>query len=279
MSRYPALVRRVLPPAVYDWLRRYLGAHRNVRFVGRYARWDDAVARCPGVDMEPASMVEAVVRATRRVEAGEAAWERDSVTFEVIDYSWPLLAALMRASADRGGLRVVDFGGSLGTTYRQHRRFLDSLPQGTSWNVVEQPPLVEAGMREFQTETLSFHHDIAAAAAGGVDAILFAGVLLYFDDPDLVLAQASRTSARYLILDRTPLHEGDKDYATVEVVPARIYKAVLPCRVFSRQRLNARLSPQWRLVTTWPCSDHPDLPAGQWEGALYERATPLPGHD
>jgi putative methyltransferase (TIGR04325 family) len=274
MSRFPALARRALPPAVYDWLRRHLAGHRNVRFVGRYARWDDAVARCPGMDTEPDSMVDAVVRATRMVESGAAAWERDSVTFEVVDYSWPLLAALMRVSADRGGLRVVDFGGSLGSTYRQHRSFLDGLPHGVYWNVVEQPRLVEAGVREFRTETLSFHHDIAAAAVGGVDAVLFAGVLLYFDDPDPVLAQASLTPARYLVLDRTPVHEGPEDYATVEIAPARIYRAVLPCRVFSRQRLNARLAPQWRRVAAWACPGHPDLPAGQWEGALYERVAP-----
>jgi putative methyltransferase (TIGR04325 family) len=53
-----------------------------------------------------------------KVKNGEAAYERDSVLFDEIQYAWPLLTSLMWVAAQaKGILNVLDFGGSLGTTY------------------------------------------------------------------------------------------------------------------------------------------------------------------
>ena len=59
-----------------------------------------------------------------KVKRGEAAFERDSVTFQVMEYRFPLLAGLLRAAAASGGrLSVLDFGGALGSIYFQCRQF------------------------------------------------------------------------------------------------------------------------------------------------------------
>ena len=76
---------------------------------------------------------------------GRAAYERDSVLFEEVEYVWPLLASLMWVGARHlGSLNVLDFGGSLGSTYFQNRIFLATLPS-VRWNIVEQPRHVEVG--------------------------------------------------------------------------------------------------------------------------------------
>ena len=55
-------------------------------------------------------------------------YERDSVLFDTIRYSWPLLSDLLRAaSEDQNHLSVLDFGGSLGSSYYQNRVFLSHL--------------------------------------------------------------------------------------------------------------------------------------------------------
>ena len=59
-----------------------------------------------------------------KVKNGEAVYERDSVLFDEIQYSWGLLAGLEKAALEHDGkLCVLDFGGSLGSTYYQNKQF------------------------------------------------------------------------------------------------------------------------------------------------------------
>ena len=70
-------------------------------------------------------ILDKVLAATLKVKQGQAVFERDSVLFDEIEYSWPLLAGLMWAAASNGGkLNVLDFGGALGSSYYQNRKFL-----------------------------------------------------------------------------------------------------------------------------------------------------------
>ena len=74
-----------------------------------------------------------------KVKRGEAAYERDSVLFDQVEHSFPLLAGLLRAAlSQQGELVVLDFGGALGSTYLQCREFLTPLKR-LVWCIVEQP--------------------------------------------------------------------------------------------------------------------------------------------
>src|SRR3546814_6742160 len=77
------------------------------------------------------AILDRVRTATRAVVAGEAAYERDSVLFDKADYPFALITALLRAAASADmRLDVIDFGGSLGSTYRrseEHTSELQSL--------------------------------------------------------------------------------------------------------------------------------------------------------
>src|SRR3546814_16397621 len=91
------------------------------------------------------AILDRVRTATRAVVAGEAAYERDSVLFDKADYPFALITALLRAAASADmRLDVIDFGGSLGSTYRQCRPLLDAV-QPPQWHVVEQPHFVAFG--------------------------------------------------------------------------------------------------------------------------------------
>src|SRR5215203_7187650 len=81
---------------------------------GDYLNWNDASNKCLGYDQS--NIVEKVKEATLKVKKGEAIYERDSVLFSSVEYSWPLLSALMWVAAkNKGRINVVDFGGSLGS--------------------------------------------------------------------------------------------------------------------------------------------------------------------
>jgi putative methyltransferase (TIGR04325 family) len=150
-----------IPPALRQLWQR--PPRPGIDFHGQYASWERAVAASEGYDQ--GRILQKVKAATLKVERGEAAYERDGVVFDKVETYWPVLSALLWAAARDGGcLSVLDFGGSLGTTYRQNRSFLDHLAD-VRWGVVEQPHYAASGRQHFTTDRLSFHETIDECVA------------------------------------------------------------------------------------------------------------------
>jgi putative methyltransferase (TIGR04325 family) len=60
---------------------------------GSYSNWQTAIQHSKGYNAS--NILQKIKGATLKVKTGEAVYERDSVLFEKIEYSWPLLASLM----------------------------------------------------------------------------------------------------------------------------------------------------------------------------------------
>jgi putative methyltransferase (TIGR04325 family) len=253
-------LRQLAPPAAAAVWKRF--ARPTIGFTGAYESWTDAEAASTGYDTE--AILQRVAAATRKVVRGEAAYERDSVLFDRVEYSWPLLACLLQVALESGSLRVVDFGGSLGTTWRQNRSFLERLRIPISWRVVEQSHFVELGKAEFSDHVLHFDRTIAEAARDGADVILFASSLCYVPDPAEILRQAAATRVRFLLVDRLPVITGASDRIALQSVREPIYNASYPIRLFADERLCSNWLGQWRLVERWKCDLQPD------EGSVYQ---------
>lgn len=209
------------------------------------------------------------------MKRGEAAYERDGVLFDEVQYSWPLLSGLMWIAARNGGsLDVVDFGGALGTSFFQNRRFLASLPR-VRWSVVEQAGFVERGGRDFQDEHLRFYSDLDACAPGVASEVLvLSSVLQYLERPYQLLEVAARR-CRFAIIDLTPVHDGAEDRLTVQTVPPSIYPARYPCWLFSAARLRAQLESTFEVVASFDSHLGKDVRAGAtrapYRGFILER--------
>jgi len=177
---------------------------------GDYSSWAEALAASTGYDSEV--ILEKTRAALLKVKSGEAIYERDSMLFDEIQYSWPLLTGLMWAAARSGGrLNVLDFGGALGSTYFQNRRFLEQLPS-VRWNIVEQPRQVEVGKADFEDEHLKFYTDIEACLAETQpNVIVMSSVLQYLEQPFDVLRTLLASPCNHLIVDRTPFWDGSED--------------------------------------------------------------------
>ena len=239
-----------IPPIVTDARRAWLG--HGLRFSDVHGEWRDAIARSHGYAADV--IVEAVARATREVLAGRAVFERDSVLFDQPDYRYPIVAALLRAAVEAEGLlEVVDFGGSLGSTYRQCKPFLAPLRR-MRWHVIEQAGFVEAGRREFATEELGFFPSVAELPAFETPAlILLSSVLQYVEDPDRTLDELIGLDARHLVIDRTPLSDLHENRLCIQHVPKTIYDASYPCWVLSRSKLLSRLAESgWQVLGEFP---------------------------
>ena len=255
LGRTKTLIRDWLPPAAVRLMQRVAGRRwRGVTFEGDFATWEEAVAASTGYDDE--SILAKVTEATLKVKRGEAAYERDSVLFDHIQYSWPVLAALMWAAGRSGGrLSVLDFGGSLGTSYHQNRRFLNGLAD-VRWGVVEQAHYVAQGRKHIEDKHLQFFGTIEECAVDlRPNVIMLGSVLQYLPEPDTVLQDLACTPASVMIIDRTPFADTERDTISIQHVPRSIYRASYPCRILSRDRMRRVLLASWRVLETFSCPE------------------------
>jgi len=210
-----------------------------------------------------------------KVARGDAACERDSVTFAEPDYPFPILAGLLRAALENGRtLAVLDFGGSLGSTYYQCRCLF---PEGfeVDWYVVEQEHFVRRGKNQFETERLHFCFSAnEVAARTRPDVVLLSSVLQFLERPYDTLRELSGVGSRYLLVDRTPFSSAPQDRLTVQRVPPAIYAASYPCRIFSRDRFVSALQGEWAAIAQFASGDGWAVADGhcfRYGGMLFKR--------
>jgi len=211
----------------------------HVQYRGEYASWNDALASSEGYD-DP-RILERVAKASRTVINGDAAFERDGVVFKEHLKTNKLLDALKTITpTTTGKLEVLDFGGSLGSSYFQCKPFLQS-QFDLQWNIIEQSAFVKLGKAEFANQQLRFFDTVETCLAQReVDVFVLSGVLSYLPTPHKMIKDLLRHRPKIFIIDRTPVqHNGSQDRLTVQHVPANIYgKSVrYPAWVFSKTGL------------------------------------------
>lgn len=245
-KRFKNFIYDWLPPAIIRFIIKVKGVGN--RFVGDYDTWKEAEEICEGYESN--LILDKVLAATLKVKNGEAVYERDSVVFNHVEYSWPVTASLMWAAArNNGRLNVLDFGGSLGSSYFQNKVFLKLLSE-VSWNVVEQSHYVDAGKKHIQSEQLKFFKTIDdCKSKNQQNVILLSSVLQYLDDYIDIIKQLTTTNATLLIIDRTPFSSIDSDKILIQKVPSSIYSASYPMRVFSRSKFLETLNKDWKLIS------------------------------
>jgi len=266
------VAREVTPPMLARALSGQ--ARHETRLVDGYESWDAAVDAAHGYD--EAELLSHVVAATELVTSGAAAFERDGVTFEKLEYRWPVVGALLwQAARHNGHLRVLDFGGSLGSTFRQYQPLLTDLD--VRWTVVEQPAFVSAASA-YTTDQLTFHTTIASAIAVSVPTVvLFSSVLQYVPLPHAVLREAADCGAEAIIIDRTPMTSLDSDVPSLQVVPPALYEASYAAWLLSKTRLINDL-PLWEVIDEFAGIEPPTTSKKgievRWDGMILARQRP-----
>jgi putative methyltransferase (TIGR04325 family) len=250
-------VRALIPPillrlkrAMMDWQ----------WFRGRYQHWHEAAALSGGYDQP--SILNKVLTATLEVQAGRAAFERDSVLFFEPQIDAHLLCVLMQVAAENEGrLRVLDYGGSLGTTYWQHREQLQRLSV-LNWDIVEQPHFVAAGRKHIHARGLRFFASIHEASAEFKHDVFLASVVLqYLPDPRQTLLEILSHKYPYLIFHGLSLCDNDRDHVRIEHVPRHIYPASYPVWFLNKASFLScfegtyTLIHKYRSEPSWPLRD------------------------
>lgn len=224
------ILKRLIPPLLLDIIRKIKSSKYG--WHGDFKSWEEAKKYATGYEAE--EIIKKVREATLKVKRGEAIYERDGVIFNEIQYSWPLLAGLMYAAAKSGGvLKVCDFGGSLGSTYFQNKKFLDGLKK-VSWNIVEQKHFVDVGKVDFENEILKFYYDLESCIKDhNPNVLILSSVLQYLEKPYEMLDKLLNHRYNYVLVDRTPMAK--KISIKLQIVPPEIYNASYPCWFFNEK--------------------------------------------
>jgi putative methyltransferase (TIGR04325 family) len=229
-------------------------------FSGDYPSWDVAFARC--TDYRP-EFEEQVRLSTIAVMRGQAEHTRDGVLFPAIEYSWPLLAGLMFCAARAGGpLHVLDFGGSLGATYLQNRRFLDRLPT-VSWHIVERAGNVAFGRQNIAHERLHFHDSVDACLAAATPSVLLMScVLQSLPQPYEFLHSMVARAFEHILIDRLPLYGEPRDRLTIFRPPAQIVANMSrPWWFFHEAKILAALGAGYEVIERFDGFEGANVPA------------------
>ncbi len=229
-----------MPLFMSDLIRKIPG-YPKIRYKGNYSSWKKAlVAASEGY--EAAEILNRVKASVDKVQKGEAIFERDAVCFYQEEYRWPVLACLLLIAAQHNGnLQVLDYGGSLGSFYFQHKKFLQRLRKHL-WFIVEQGHYVAYGKAKIQDENLYFYTNIHECLRhADTHVVLFSSVLQYLEHPYKILQEIAQAGIQYILIDRTPFITQRQDKLKIQHIPKSIYKASYPVWFLSLDNFNNRM--------------------------------------
>jgi putative methyltransferase (TIGR04325 family) len=255
-------IKDLLPPAFLRFITGlFYGWH------GNYKTWHDALRKCKGYDS--AEILEKVKDSSLKVKNGLAVYERDSLIFDKIEYSFPLLSGLLFiASQNKNRLNVLDFGGSLGSTYFQNKTFLNSLSE-LSWSVVEQPGFVKTGKELFEDGHLRFFNSLDECFHM-IDVVIMSSVIQYIEKPYVLLEEIKSNKPPYILIDRTPFI-ASSDRITVQKVNPRIYTGSYPCWFFNEKKFKEFFMTDYDLVFEFNALDIANIKSS-FKGFLMKRS-------
>jgi len=269
------IIQNVCPPILWGLakqLRRSLSKSSDgeITFNGDYKSWEEAEKASTGYS---APQILARTRAALlKVRDGKTAFERDSVIFNAMQHEFPLLAGLLRASCSNSNqLSVLDFGGSLGSTYFQCRKFLSTLTD-LRWSVVDQPAQVTCGQTDFANEQLHFYGTTdECLRVEKPNVLLLSSVLQYVPKPYVFLDDILQHRWRDIIVDRTAFLCEEGDLLTVQHVPDWIYGASYPAWFLSKERFLNSFKKDYHLVASFRALDnlHPKGKRTEHKGFIF----------
>ncbi len=245
---FRSFIRLIVPPIFYKIIKK----KKSIKF---YKNWNDALSKTCGYDN--ALILDKVRNSLLKVKNGQAVYERDSVLFDKIQYSWPVLSALLwSASLNNNRLNLIDYGGSLGSSYFQNRKFLSHI-ENLKWNIIEQNNFVENGRKYFEDQKLRFYFNIdECLSENKVQLILFSSLLQYISEPYKIIDMLSDHPIDIVVVDRTSFINGNEDKITIQKVPQEIYNASYPFWVFNENKFKSAFLKYYDLITDFNNDDY-----------------------
>ena len=201
---------------------------------GNYPSWEAASQECSSYADE--HIAEQVKNVLLQTKDSLHSYERDGCIIPgEPTYAFELLGWI-KGSAIGPNINLIDFGGSLGTTYHQLKRYLGEY--NVRWNVVEQGHFVKIGKETFEDENIKFYNTMDECLEQTTpNCLISSGMIPYVENPYSLLDEAIDNDMEWILLDRLSMIDGDNDLLSIQVVPPEIYKAIYPCWFFGEDKM------------------------------------------
>ena len=197
------------------------------------------MVRCTGYDDThiPFETLEAIYE----TKDTDGKYERDSsIIVGEPNFAFKALEWIKKASNNKC-INIVDFGGSLGSTYFQLLPYLSDYE--TTWNVLEQESFVTVGKKNLEDKNLKFYSKIDDFKSTDCSRIFFSSsTIQYLEEPFEVLRGLNLRDYEYLIFDRISVIDLQKDRLTVQIVPPSRYKSIYPCWFLSESNFITQIN-------------------------------------
>lgn len=239
------LIKELVPP-IFNTLRWFSFKYG---WKGDFKSFDEAKAQCSGYDEN--HILNRIKETTGKVRDGNAVYERDGILYDEVQVNHTLLSILLLVAGRNGNkLTLIDFGGSLGTSYYQCIKYLSHLVE-LSWCIIEQENYVEAGKKSFENDHVKFYYNIEECISDGKnpDILLISSALQYIKEPYQLLDHLQTFNVPYLMLDLVGYNDTEDDRITIQKVPPIFYgiEASYPCTFFGKNKLENQLRKNYEL--------------------------------
>jgi putative methyltransferase (TIGR04325 family) len=201
---------------------------------GDFPNWEEANKECIGYSDN--NILEKVKNTILSTKDRTDVYERDGCTIHgEPTFAFEILEWVKKTSKDNK-VNLIDFGGSLGSTYFQLKNYLNEFD--VSWNVVEQQNFVKCGKQYLENNSIKFFNSIEECLSETTPNCFFSsGALPYIENSNEILNEVFSHNFDWIFLDRISTIDGDRDRITIQIVPPEIYKAIYPCWFFGEEKL------------------------------------------
>ena len=246
----------------------------RIHFSGIYESWESAKNDSSGYDDK--KILKKVKYSTRLLLAKKKVYERDGILLKKNDLPHQVLSTVLRASMENNlKCKVIDFGGSLGSTYYNNRDFLKNI-KDLKWIVVEQDNFVKEGNKYFSNKIINFSNTIEEASRylKKPNVIIASGSIQYLPNPFLVLEKIIQTKTDYIVIDRSPFIIKGKTKLTIQKIPKTIVDSSYPIWLFNETEFKTKLKKNYQEIITFDALDgvlgYGKLKA-HYKGIIYKR--------
>jgi putative methyltransferase (TIGR04325 family) len=207
----------------------------KIIYSGPYKQWSDAKIRSTGYNNK--LILKKVSETTLKVLRGKYLYERDSVGFNDYTVDKFFLKSLNYINShNKNKLSILDFGGSLGSKYFQHKKFFKKI-KNFYWSIVEQKKYVEFGKKFINESNLFFFDKLnICLIKKNPNVCLISNSIQYTERPFHNLNAITKAQIKFIIFLNLPLTDQDKDEIFVQKVSKSIYNASYPIWFFSKKK-------------------------------------------
>ena len=201
---------------------------------GNYDTWENADKECLGYDQQ--LILDKIIYATEYTKDKPDKFERDGCI--ISGEPEPSFAALhwIKHTSQNNEINLIDFGGSLGSTYFQLKGYLTNYK--IRWNVIEQEHFVTAGRKKFESDELKFYYSIEECLKDTNPKCFFSSSAYpYIKNAYQNIESMLKHNFDWIILDKITIVDQPEDRITIQAVPPDIYPTIYPCWFFSESKL------------------------------------------